>query len=188
MMQCSTATAPVLPDTLEAFLAWEASTPDTIDVKRIYTKIGGDKVTGLLLSQIAYWHLPSNRGEINRLRVKKEGLWWLVKKREDWKEECDISPKEFDRASKRLINRGILTIKRFRFNGSPTLHIHLHVDVLMAEIEAVESRGQSNFPKGQNGTSPKGNFIKTRDCPKERRTRTRNPLSLLSPSHIRARA
>jgi len=83
------------PDPREAFLHWEASTRDSIDVKRTYIKIAGDHIAGVLLSQIAYWNLPSNRGEIDRLRVRKEGKFWLAKKRTDWVDECVIKPKQF---------------------------------------------------------------------------------------------
>jgi len=42
----------------EEFLAWERASRDTIDFKTAYVDVAGDLVSGLLLSQIIYWHLP----------------------------------------------------------------------------------------------------------------------------------
>ena len=115
---------------MKRFFRWEKASRDTIDFKKIYVDIAGDILAGLLLSQIIYWHLPDEYGD-SKLRVKKEGKMWLAKGRDDWHQEVRLSPKQFDRASDILAKKGIIEKKRFKFNGSPTIHIHLNEEVFL---------------------------------------------------------
>jgi len=145
------------------FLFWEQNSRDTIDFKTIYVDVAGDIITGLLLSQIIYWNLPSKEGK-TKLRVTIDGELWLAKGRSDWYSECRISEKQFDRSIKILQNKGIVTTKLKKFNGAPMKHIKLNVDILISEINKINSEGKmefpqrvkSNLPKGQNGLYPKG--------------------------------
>ena len=136
------------PDIAE-FLAWEAASRDTIDVKRIYIDIAGeDLVSGVLLSQLIYWHLPSKNGT-SRTTVHKDGKTWLVKRREDWWDECRISAKQFDRASGQLIELGLIDVQRFRWNGAPTIHIYLNLEKIVERVKSI-------LTFGENGNSPLG--------------------------------
>jgi len=145
--------------TYKEFLLWEEADRDVIKVKRLYIDIAEDVVAGLLLSQIVYWHLPSKIGK-TKLRVKKEGKFWLAKGRDAWWEECRITPRQFDRAIEILIEKGIVQKYLFRWNGSPTVHIHLVVDRLMDHVNATMEKYQddefrfngfvkSNLPDGE---------------------------------------
>jgi len=111
--------------TIEAFYKWEEASRDTVDFKKIYVDIAGDLIAGLLLSQIIYWHLPSNEGK-SKLRIEKEGKTWLAKNRTDWWDEVRITPKQFDRAAGLLKEKGIIETKLFKFNGAPAVHIYLN--------------------------------------------------------------
>ena len=143
------------------FLAWETASRDCIDVKRLYIDMAGDLVSGVLLSQILYWHLPMTTG--NELRmiahgcgVRHEDKWWLVKKREDWWEECRITPKQFDRSSDVLIKKDYISIKRFHFHGLPTIHLHLHVIPFLTSMKMILFPVNSNLTFGEVGTLPLG--------------------------------
>ena len=116
------------------FLRWEETDYDSINVKRIYIDIAEDLIAGILLSQIVYWHLPSKRDGNSKLKVKKGNKLWLAKGREDWWDECRITPRQFDRAIGILAEKGIIEKKLFRFNGSPMTHIRLIPDALMEHI------------------------------------------------------
>jgi hypothetical protein len=177
----------------EHFLLWERASHDSLDVKRIYIDMAGDLVSGVVLSQIVYWHLPS-REDKSRLQVEKEGELWLAKGRADWWEECRISPKQADRALDVLKGKGLIEVKLFKFGAAPTKHIRLiHENFLRAWEEKLLGRGngtppdgnggpdfpqrsKSIFPKGQNPistegenrTSPKGKM----DFPERARTLT----------------
>ena len=138
---------------IDEFYAWERTSRDTIDLKRCYVDIAGDLVSGLLLSQIIYWFLPGDKG--NKLRVEKEGRFWLAKGRTDWWEECRISPKQFDRAVKILQDLGLIETKRFRFHGSPTVHIWLDPDMLLQWVNWILTDGEKPIvPSGKNSNSP----------------------------------
>lgn len=140
------------------FYAWEATTRDTIDFKKIYVDITGDLIAGLLLSQIVFWFLPDKQGK-TKLRVEKEGRMWLVKKREDWWEEIRITPKQFDRAIQLLEKKGLIECKLFRFDGSPQKHISLCIEALLSQLSdklAFMPYPDWIFPKGKNPFSPKG--------------------------------
>lgn len=158
-------------ETEKDFFTWEKASLDTIDFKKIYVDITGDIVTGLLLSQIIYWHLPSKKNpEENKLRVVRDNKKWLVKKRSDWWEECRISEKQFDRSSKKLQEKNIIEVEIHKFNGTPTLYIHLKMDVFLnlineqynksteEDISDFTQRGKSKLPKGENESYPKGNI------------------------------
>jgi hypothetical protein len=136
------------------FLAWERVSRDTIDFKKVYVDIAGDLVTGLMLSQIIYWHLPDHTGA-SKLRVEREGYLWLVKRRTDWWEECRISPKQADRALAQLEQLRLVETTLAKFDGAPMKHIRLVPDVFLAAWEQALG-GKSIFPKGQNPISPKG--------------------------------
>ena len=158
----------------DEFLRWEDADRDVIKVKRLYIDIADDLVAGILLSQIVYWHLPSQRNGQSKLRVQKDDKLWLAKGRGEWWDECRITPKQFDRAINLLVEKGIVEKKAFKFDGSPTIHVRLIPDVLMHYIEQqmdeqgeieVAERGKTelagdtnrNLPKGEIGNCPKGN-------------------------------
>jgi hypothetical protein len=84
------------------------------------------------------------------LRVQHDGHFWLAKSRDEWWDECRVSPKQVDRGLDILAELGIIERKLYKFDGSPTIHLRLIEDALLrAWNEAI-------LPKGENGYSPKG--------------------------------
>src|SRR5690606_34995070 len=84
----------------------------------------GDLLAGLLLSQIIYWYLPNKSGD-SKLRVKKEGHYWIAKSHDEWYEEIRFSRRNFDTAIKKLVQLNLIQKQIFRFSGTPTIHIRL---------------------------------------------------------------
>ncbi len=126
--------------TRNEFFKHELVSRDTIDVKKIYVDIAGDLVSGVLLSQVMFWHLPNKEGG-TKLRVKKEGHLWLAKKRDDWWDECRVSPKQFDRSVKELEKRQCVKTKLFKFDGNPTKHVRMNWDDFLVIYDAVLNYG-----------------------------------------------
>lgn len=120
----------------DEFLTWEKLSRDTIDFKMIYVDVADDLVSGLLLSQIIYWHLPNHSGR-SKLKVRKEGFYWIAKGREDWFDEIRITAKQFDRCIKILEEKNLIVRKNFRFNGSPMVHIRLNYDALIEGVNSI---------------------------------------------------
>lgn len=135
---------------VEEFYEWERASRDVIDVKRCYVDIAGDLASGILLSQIIYWFLPDKDGKL-KLRIQREGEFWLAKNRTDWWDECRITKKQFDRSITVLRDKGLVTTKRFRFRGSPTVHIKLNISVVVEGVNSI-------LTKGENPIRPNGNM------------------------------
>ena len=117
-------------NSFDEFLLWERTTRDTIDFKKIYVDIAGDLVAGLVLSQIIFWYLPDKNGN-SKMRVKKDGYEWIAKTSAQWYDEIRITEWQAPRALNILEEKGIIEKRRYRFNGSPTIHIRLIQDKFM---------------------------------------------------------
>lgn len=85
----------------------------------------GDVHAALMLSQIVYWYRPSKKSGGAKLRVYKKGIWWLAKSHRHWHEECGLSRKQVHRCINALYHHGLIEKGRFRFDGSPTVHVRL---------------------------------------------------------------
>jgi len=109
------------------FLKWEGASRDTVDFKMIYVDMAGDLVAGLLLSQIIYWYLPSKKGQ-SKLRVFKDGFYWIAKARHEWWDEIRLKPRQIDRAVAILEKKGIIATHLYRFNNAPTSHLRIDKD------------------------------------------------------------
>ena len=143
------------------FLLWERGSRDTIDFKTIYVDMAGDLVAGLLLSQIVYWYLPSKEDGQSKLRVYKDGHYWIAKARKDWWDEIRISPKQVDRALDILEGKGIIVTALYKFNNAPTKHIRIDKEKFLAAWEAALPTPEQDpiLPKGENPNDrfyPKG--------------------------------
>lgn len=139
---------------LDQFFKWEKATRDTIDVKKIYIDVADDLVAGVLLSQIAYWFLPSKEGK-TKLRVQKDGFLWLAKGRDDWWEECRIKPRQFDTAVNKLIEKQIVIKTTYKFDGNPMIHIRINwrvfLSLLKIELDKLEIlEDDSNMDNAEN--------------------------------------
>ena len=141
------------------FIRWEEMSRDSIDVKRAYVHLAGDLATGVLLSQIVYWFLPSRTGD-DRVTVERDGKLWLAKQREDWWAECCITPKQFDRCSCELEKRGLIWTAVYRFNGLAVKHASLNWSGLIQQLSegksGIDQRVKAELTKGEKRNSPLG--------------------------------
>lgn len=141
--------------------------------KFIHTKlstidVAGDLIAGILLGRILFWSQKDTLGH-TKLRVQKEGHYWLAKRQEDWYNEIRITPKQYRRAIKLLEEKGLVITKRFCFKGAPTTHIWLDMErysyLMQSTVEHGElsqgeggTRAESDYflTKGENACLPKG--------------------------------
>lgn len=138
-------------DNFNEFLAWERHTRDTIDFKKAYVDVAGDVLAGLVLSEIVYWHLPNNQGK-SKLRVVRNDKTWIACTRYEWWDRTRLTPRQIDRLLKVLVDRGIIEKDRFRFEGSPTVHVHLKQEAFVSAVEHVIQNPLKNpfLPNGEN--------------------------------------
>lgn len=125
------------------FLRWEAATRDTLDVKLCYVDVAGDLVAGIVLSEIVYWYLPSKKDNSSKLRIFKDGEYWIASSREEWWERARIKPDRLDRALNILIEKGLIEKRIFRFNKHGTTHVRIIEDVFLKTlVEVLSSIGE----------------------------------------------
>ena len=154
------------------FIGWELASQDTIDFKKCYVDLCDDLISGLLLSQIVYWHLPSKDNGKTKLRVQKEGHMWVAKGRNDWYEEIRITAKQYDRAIKILEKCGLVETKTFKFNANPTKHVRLKWEMFLEALNdlingkndvepyspmVIDEKGITILTFGEQGNLPLGN-------------------------------
>ena len=99
---------------------------------------------------ILYWYLPGKDGK-SKLRIFRDEKWWIAKLREDWWDECRISPKQFDRACAKLEDEKFIETAVFNVGGISTKHIWLNIENVLQRVKAVLPKGQFtpavNHPK-----------------------------------------
>jgi len=175
--------------TFDDFLALEAQTVDTIDVKRAYIDLAdGDLVAGVMLSQIIYWHLPKPNGA-SKLVVHKDGKKWLVKAHADWWNECRISVRQVPRALAILCGgeTPLLEMAVWKFNGAPTTHIRLIPENFLKRLTALMAQPQQATEElSKSAQVSKQSFLFTDSSvsAQERRAKARLPREELTPSQL----
>jgi hypothetical protein len=147
----------------QQILDFHRETRSFIIVNKIFIDAAGDLVTGAILNQIVFWSVPNHNGK-SKLTVSHDGHLWLAKRRADWSDELRISPKQADRAIGKLVADGIIVKKIYRYNGSPTQHVRLHMDGLLAAVNAVSGAASASQESGallldgEAGSGPKGDL------------------------------
>lgn len=114
-------------------------------IQKSYFLATKDLVAAILLTQIYYWFSVSRHTKKVRASIERNGRLWIAKKREDWLDECCISPKQFDRGIKILEDKGFVVCSIFRFGADAVKHISLNYDRI-AEIKRNSPSGNSRIP------------------------------------------
>jgi len=99
-----------------------------------YHEVLGDVVATLLMSQIHYWYSPAKNGA-SKLRVYREGKWWIAKAVSDWGRECGLSDMQVRRGLKLLQQVGLVEIDTFMLGRNPVTHLR---------FLAIQGRGPIN--------------------------------------------
>lgn len=128
-----------------------------------YIDIAGDLIAGTLLSQIIYW-FSLDKNKKSKIRIFKDGNYWLAKGREDWYEEIRISPKQYDTAVKKLKEKGLVETKLYKFNAVPTTHIRPVFTEISSKINEwkkkieleIASGSDTDIPMSENSVLPNG--------------------------------
>lgn len=119
----------------QEFLAWEQASRQTIDFKTIYVDIaGGDILAGLLLSQIIFWHLPTQNNK-SKLRVVHDQKIWLAKSDSQWFDEVRLTEAQARRARAVLTNLLLIETRTYKFNGTPITHIRVNHNALIIALK-----------------------------------------------------
>ena len=87
----------------------------------------------------------------------------MAKKREDWWDECRLTPKQFDRAAQVLEKLGLIILKTFRFNGSPTKHIRINFNRFFQALDFVTQNLGTVFTGNRNKSGVVRNSLKDKN-------------------------
>lgn len=130
------------PFTVEGLLSMKRASSESkgIFIPRHYVSLAGDYNCAALLAQLKYWFSENAFGKPRC--QKNNGEIYLVKSREEWKEEICLSPKTLRRAEKELKELGIIDIELKKWNGTPTNHYYFDWDRL-TELETRVLNGET---------------------------------------------
>lgn len=109
-------------DAISALVTAMAGQENVIAVNRFFVDLTGTLEAAILLSQIIYW---SDR------TTMADG--WFAKSYDDWQKEICLSKYQVTKSVKVLEAFGVET-KTKKFNGAPTVHYRLKMDVLHQSI------------------------------------------------------
>lgn len=100
----------------------------------MYIDITEDLVQGTLLARIMYW-FAFDKNKKSKVRIFKDGYFWIAKQRKDWWEEIRITERQYDKAIKELEKKGLIKLAKYKFNSMPTIHIRPDYDNINSATE-----------------------------------------------------
>ena len=103
-------------------------------IHHMYIDITGDFIAGALLSQILYWFTEDKYGK-SKLRIFKDGYYWIAKRRDEWYNEIRITKHQYDVAIKFLEKNDYVILEKYKFNSLPTVHIRPNYEKINAETQ-----------------------------------------------------
>lgn len=109
----------------------------------------GDILAALMLSQIAFWNQLGKTGK-RKLKIQREGVYWLAKSANDWREELGFTQKQAYRCIGVLVKNGLIETRTMKFNGTPTIHSRLtskgEQALKLAYGDSLMASGEDSFP------------------------------------------
>lgn len=105
----------------------------------MYIDITGDLVQGTLLSRIMYW-FSADKNKKSKVRVFKDGYFWIAKQRRDWWKEIRITERQYDKAIGELRKKGFVELAKYKFDSMPTIHIRPNYDNINSATKKWENQ------------------------------------------------
>jgi hypothetical protein len=78
--------------------------------------------------------------------VKRDGVYWIAKTREEWCEETCLTLRQYRRCISVLIERGLIEMQVKRFKGVAICHVRLLIDSLEKSLNELRQEGQKVTP------------------------------------------
>lgn len=102
--------------------------------QHMYIDITDDLIQGTLLARILYW-FAETKDHKSKVRIFKDGFFWIAKQRKDWWEEIRITERQYDKAIKGLKEKGFVVLAKYKFNSMPTIHIRPNYEEINSATE-----------------------------------------------------
>lgn len=90
-------------------------------------KATGDPAAAILFGQLIWWLTKAE----HPTTVERAGERWLVKAHDAWQDDTGMTAHQARGAIKRLVEKGLIEVKRWKHRGAPTTHLR----VCWAEVE-----------------------------------------------------
>ena len=125
-----------------------------------YLDLTGDLAAGVLLSQVVYWFRPGPGGHL-KVKVERDGRFWIAKTQSEWCQEVRIGLKTFIRSMDKLLQLGVVVSKIYQYGNRPVLHVGLNLDVLIGLVGHCPPDGvgvitDQDYTKTEESIPPKG--------------------------------
>ena len=118
---------------------------DVVLLPRAFIHLAGDIPAALLLSQLLYWSdRTSNAGG------------WIYKSHRQWWQELGLSRYCLEKATRTLLQIGVIQVKLKRANGSPTTHyrvIYKELRQRLSSLGDMSCGGKSTGRRRANGNA-----------------------------------
>jgi hypothetical protein len=105
----------------------------------------------ILLSQILFWQ--------DKLKVCKDGHYWLAKTYKDWEDETGINEHTARKSISRMRDLGLIETKVMKFDGMATVHVRILWDRFEEMLNPLKDIGSDK--NGQTAPSEKDRAV----CP-----------------------
>jgi len=105
-----------------------AANDDKVSIPKIYIDMTNDIEAAAVLDELMFWTLPKKNGKTS-LRVFKNGALWLAVRRKDWWDRKRLTERQADSAIAKLVKLDMVEKDVFLFDGKPTVHIRMKMDV-----------------------------------------------------------
>ncbi len=128
----------ILTDSVRLWIADLDAGNDKLLMRRAYIDLcGGDHVMACIFSQLMYYSHPDSTGKPSRMRVKRDGHYWLAKQHSDWSEECRVPTDMARRKIDHMRILGLVIAKNYRFDGKKTQHLRINCAGVEQRIKAL---------------------------------------------------
>lgn len=121
------------------------SNRDFVVRRDLFDLLEGDWPAASLLSQIVWWFTPKKEGG-SKLRVKRDGLMWIAKTRNEWMVECGLTRNQYDRVISMLKRKKMIEVRVMKFAGIAMNHIHVSSENLVVWKPDIPFTGNQTSP------------------------------------------
>lgn len=109
----------------------------SIGVKRVYVKMAGGWIAGVILARLVYWESPPrDESKPRRGGIFRDGKWWVVRQRSVWQEELYMTEGEFDTGLKTLREKGLVEVQTHFFNRKRALWLRTVEPTFLQAVNA----------------------------------------------------
>ena len=77
----------------------------------------------LILNQLVCYWFARDDENCTRARILKAHHRWVAKSHKEWANELGMTPKQARRCIAALVNKGLVEVRTWRFNGHNTTHV-----------------------------------------------------------------